>query len=252
MSAMLREPLTTNDLALLRKSFITPELAQQAGVFRVDSPGGAALVGSNGRGDYSGIVFPYRWPGEENPREYRLRRDHPDLEQQPDGMPPKEKNKYLSPPRRGNKLYFPPQIDPAELQNTQIPIIVVEGEKKCLALHRLSLECGEKFLPIGIAGVWSFRGVVGKDNDAKGARCDVKGVIPDFERIAWRGRTVKILFDTNVATNKLVKAARSRLRKELVARGAMVRFVDLPADSGVNGVDDLLASEGHRLCAWSY
>lgn len=58
-------------------------------------------------------MFPYQWPGESKPREYRLRRDHPDLEKQPDGLSPKENAKYLSPPGRGNKLYLPPQIDPA-------------------------------------------------------------------------------------------------------------------------------------------
>jgi hypothetical protein len=79
--------LTANDLAALHKSYITPDLAKQAGIFRVDSREGAALVGRNGRGDYSGIVFPYHWPGESKPREYRLRRDHPDLEKQPDGLP---------------------------------------------------------------------------------------------------------------------------------------------------------------------
>src|SRR6476660_5454975 len=128
-------PLTASDLAGLEASFITPELAQQANIFRVDSHQGALLIGRNGRGDYSGIVFSYHWPGEENPREYRLRRDHPDLEAQPDGLPPKEKAKYLSPPGRANKLYFPPQIDPADLEDTQVPIVIVEGEKKCLSLR---------------------------------------------------------------------------------------------------------------------
>jgi hypothetical protein len=236
--------LTMNDLATLAKSYITPDLAKQAGIFRVNSHEGAALVGRNGRGDYSGIVFPYQWPGESKPREYRLRRDHPDLEKQPDDLPPKEKAKYLSPPGRGNKLYFPPQIDPADLENAELPIVIVEGEKKCLALHRLSVESGERFLPIGIAGVWSFRSVVGKENDAKGSRRDVKGIIPDFDRIVWKGRTVKIVFDTNVATNKSVKAARAVLSKELLHRGAVAYFVDLPTDLGVNGVDDLLAAKG--------
>src|SRR5688572_17161713 len=90
MHAMPREPLTTTDLNSLQNRFITPELAQEAGIVGVDAQGGAELVGRNGGGDYSGIVFPYYWPGEDNPREYRLRRDHPDLEQQPDGLPPKE------------------------------------------------------------------------------------------------------------------------------------------------------------------
>src|SRR6185369_3074407 len=131
---------------------------------------------------------------------------------------PKEKAKYLSPPGRGNILYFPPQIDPADLDNTEIPIVIVEGEKKCLALRRLSLESGELFLPIAIAGVWSFRGVVGKDNDAKGARRDVKGIIPDFNRIQWAGRNVGILFDSNVHTNESVRAARDNLSRELKRR----------------------------------
>jgi hypothetical protein len=121
---------------------------------------------------------------------------------------------------------------------------MVEGEKKCLALHRLSVESGERFLPIAIAGVWSFRGVVGKANDAKGARRDVKGTIPDFDRIVWKRRTVNILFDANVATNNSVKAARNALSKELTRRGAVPRFVELPTESGVNGIDDLLAIEG--------
>lgn len=236
--------LTANDLAALHKSYITPDLAKQAGIFRVDSHEGAALVGRNGRGDYSGIVFPYLWPGDGKLREYRLRRDHPDLEQQPDGLPPQEKAKYLSPPGRGNKLYFPPNIDPADLAHVELPIVIVEGEKKCLAMRRLSLESGEKFLPIGLAGVWSFRGVVSKENNAKGARRDVKGIIPDFDRIVWKGRTVNILFDTNVATNESVKHARIALSKELRRRGAIVQLVDLHTDLGVNGVDDLLVTEG--------
>src|SRR6266545_2871238 len=79
--------LTTEDLNALEKCFITPELAEQARLFRVDSPRGAHLVGRNGRGDYSGIAIPNVWPGEDSPREYRLRRDRPDLEEKADGTP---------------------------------------------------------------------------------------------------------------------------------------------------------------------
>lgn len=48
----------------------------------------------------------------------------------------------------------------------------------------------------------------------------------------------------NVATNNSVKAARNALSKELKRRGAVTRFVELPTELGVNGVDDLLATEG--------
>lgn len=57
--------LTTDDLARLAKCGITREVAEQALLRRVESPEGAVLVGRNGSGDYSGIVFPYVWPGED-------------------------------------------------------------------------------------------------------------------------------------------------------------------------------------------
>jgi len=52
------EPLTDGDLSRLQASWITPELAEQANIGRVDSLTGEQLVGRNGNADYSGIVFP--------------------------------------------------------------------------------------------------------------------------------------------------------------------------------------------------
>lgn len=240
--------LTTRDLAALERSFITSELAAQAGLFRVDTIDDARLVGRDGaRGDYAGIVFPNVWAGETAPREYRLRRDHPDLEQQPDGTI-KEKAKYLSPPGRGNMLYFAPGTLPEHLADASLPVVITEGEKKTLALYRLAHDKTEgsppRFLAVGVSGVWNWRGTVGKTHDEKGARRDVKGVIADFDRIAWQGRIVHIIYDANVATNESVSAARRELSKELKRRGAKVRLVDLPQEAGINGIDDLLAAHG--------
>lgn len=242
---MQYEALTPHDLAMLKSSFITPELAEQAGLFRVDSLQGAELVGRNGRGDYSGIAFPYFWPGAHSPREYRLRRDHPDLEQQADRSI-KEKGKYLSPPGRSSQLYFMRGTEPNWLTDSNLPVVLTEGEKKTIALHHLAFhkQSSPRFLPIGLAGVWNWRGRVGKATDAQGARQDVKGIIPDFDRITWSRRVVYIIFDANTATEESVRAARHALAKELTRRTADVRFVDLPAIVGVNGVDDLLGAEG--------
>jgi len=239
------DSLTPQDLAALEQCFINRELAEQAKLFRVDSPRGAELVGRNGRGNYSGMVFPYYWPGEDKPREYRLRRDEPDLEQQADGSI-KEKGKYLSPPGRCSQLYFVPGTPADWLSNVTLPITLTEGEKKAIALHRLAFldQPTPRFLPIGLAGVWNWKGIVGKTTDKRGARRDVKGVIADFDRIAWKGRFVYIIFDANVATNESVKSARRELEKELKRRGAEVRLVDIPASQGVNGVDDLLGADG--------
>ena len=132
------------------------------------------------------------------------------------------------------------------LKNAELPVALVEGEKKTLAVHRLSFHniASMRFLPIGVSGVWNWRGIVGKSSDERGARQDVRGPIPDLDRIVWQGRTVYIIFDANVCSNESVRAARLGLAKELKRRGADVRFVDLPVTENVNGVDDLLAIRG--------
>jgi hypothetical protein len=246
---MNKQSLTDADLRLLSASFISPELAQSAGIFRVDSYDGGLIVGRNGNADYAGIIFPYFLPGNANKREYRLRRDNPDLERRPDGTI-KEKAKYLSPPGRSNLLYFVAMTDPDWLADASLPICITEGEKKTLALWELTWKglsdsaLTPRFLPIGLSGVWNWRGTVGKTENAKGQRQAVKGVIPDFDLIKWEKRVVYLVFDTNVKTNEKVQAARRELSKELTRRGAVVRFVDLPEMAGVNGVDDLLALKG--------
>lgn len=226
-------------------SYITPEWIERAGIYRVDHETGADKVGRKPKAGqfYQGVVIPYFWPGETRPREFRLRRDVPDYEQEPDGSR-KEKNKYLTPPGRGNMAYFPPGADPAWLEDHMIETIIVEGEKKALALSRYFAERGEKVLVIALPGVWNFRGKVGIERGPQGERVTVKGVIADIERVVWRGRRVRILFDANAVTNQSVNAARRVLAIELIKRGAFVRLLDLEPEEDVNGVDDFLGKHG--------
>ncbi|HEX8173977.1 MAG TPA: DUF3854 domain-containing protein [Pyrinomonadaceae bacterium] len=246
---MNKQSLTDADVRLLATSFISPALALSAGIFRVDTYNGGLIVGRNGNADYSGLVFPYFLPDEPCPREYRLRRDNPDLEQKSDGTI-KAKAKYLSPPGKGNLLYFVPMTSSEWLTDSTLPICITEGEKKTLALWELSWHGlpdaapTPSFLPIGLSGVWNWRGTVGKADNEKGQRQDVKGVIPDLDLIKWKGRIVYILFDVNVKTDDSVQAARRELSKELTRRGAVVLFVELPELDSINGVDDLLALKG--------
>jgi hypothetical protein len=60
---------------------------------------------------------------------------------------------------------------------------------------------------------------------------------------------VLIVFDTNVLTDDSVNAARRELAAEIRRRKGKVRWVDLPAIQGVNGVDDLLAKCGPDFVA---
>jgi Domain of unknown function (DUF3854) len=238
------EPPTPGDLENLRKSFISERAAGRAGIRRVSSLQGRDLVGQKGSRDFAGLVFPNVWPGENSPREMRLRRDWPELEYDGTSGQSKPKNRYLSPPGRGNLLYLPHGTPSEWLSDTAIPAFITEGEKKALALDELFEMKLLKALAIGLPGVWSFRGTIGKDTGPNGERLDVKGVIPDVERIAWTDRTVVVVYDANVKSNPSVRAARLHLSLELKRRGAKVGWVDLPDRPGVNGVDDLLALDG--------
>lgn len=240
----MENKLTENDYRMLERSWISSELADAAGIRRVTSFEGGQMVGRNGSSDYAGLIFPYIWPGEAKVRDYRLRRDHPELEYRLNGIM-REKQKYLSPPGRSNLLYFPCDIDPAILNDACIPVILVEGEKKALALRSLASWNALKlrFLPVGLSGVWNWRGTVGKEPGQNGVARAVKGPIPDLDRIVWKNRRTIIIFDSDVNRNSDVERARKALASELERRGADVLVVNLPDLPNLEktGADDFLA-----------
>jgi hypothetical protein len=244
-------PLTATDMSRLEASWISDDLIQAAGIQRVDSETGGQLVGRNGRGDYAGLIIPYKQPWDpKNTVLQVLRRDHPDFETV-DGKV-KEKGKYLVAPGSPQRLYFGPSVSSVMLADISIPVLLVEGEKKTLAASRLAWhglsDTAEKplFVAIGLRGVYGFRGRVGKETAPDGSRVDVSGVIPDFARVAWKARRVFIWFDANIRTHRQVKQARQDLTLELEGRGARVHWVNWPTDtpSQVNGPDDFLAIVG--------
>ena len=61
----LRNTLTDRDRRWFESSFITSDLANEAGIVRVDTISGAELIGRQPKAgaNYAGLVFPYRWPG---------------------------------------------------------------------------------------------------------------------------------------------------------------------------------------------
>ena len=169
-------------------------------------------------------MIPYYRPGEAHPITYRLRRDRPEVVEGKNGSL-KPKDKYLSAPGDRNRLYVPPGVTPEHLADAKMPIVIVEGEKKALALWRLANHKSDqpRFIPVAIAGVWSWRGTVGKTGGPNGERLDVKGPIGDLKRIPWNGRTVFIIFDSNVHANHSVFAARKGIARYLTVNGAAVR-----------------------------
>jgi Domain of unknown function (DUF3854) len=177
------EPLTDADYANLGRRWIDEQLADTARIRRVDSDTGHLLMSRRDHGSYEGLAIPYFLPGEVRIREWRLRRDHPGLEYK-DGKP-KERGKYLSPPGRKNMIYFVPGTPLDMVKAVATPVILTEGEFKTLALwHLANHESNSpRFLPLGLPGVWNWRGTVGKAPGPNGDRRDAKGVIPDFDLV---------------------------------------------------------------------
>jgi putative DNA primase/helicase len=238
------DPLTSRDLAALGKRWIDRATAQRQYLRRVNSLDGGEAIGKNGAGNYAGVLIANVWPGSDYIREYRLRRDHPDIE---NGKP----KRYLAPPGRGNLLYFPVGTDPAWLSNPQLPIVITEGEFKTIALDRLArhgVATGQlpRFLAVGLSGVWNWKGTVGKANDAEGHRIDVKGPISDLQRLLWDDRRVLILFDADLEEKDSVRIAREMFTRELRSRAAQVSWFRWPEDrpAEAKGIDDLLAAIG--------
>jgi predicted P-loop ATPase len=236
-------PLAASDLAALEARWITPDLAAAAQLRRVDAATGRALTGQK-RGDYAGIVLPYLRPDGEATGYYRIRRDCPDLELHA-GNTTKVTRKYVGPPERGSRLYFAPGATKEQAADVNLPVLIVEGEFKTLAAARLAVYGADspRFLPVGIGGVWNWRGIIGKEGGPSGERLTVKGPIPDFDLIDWKGRRVSIAFDADIKDKSQVRHARRMLRDELAIRGAHVAFLEWPMDDG-KGLDDWLAKAG--------
>ncbi len=146
--------LNEDDYRGLGQSWITPELADLAMLRRVDAIEGREVIGQKGNRDCAGLVIPYYWPGEPSPFNYRVRRDNPEWEEGKGGQL-KPKRKYLGPPGGANRIFIPPGVTLEQLEDTAFPIVIVEGEKKALALSRLANHETEtlRLIPIAIAGV---------------------------------------------------------------------------------------------------
>lgn len=232
--------LSESDYADLANRWIDRVWAIAAKLRRFTHLEGKELVGG-GKGDYAGTGIPYIVPGEEHPVTWRLRRSNPEI----DIATRKPQRKYISASQDRNHLYFPPLLTPAHLQDTSLPLIFTEGEFKALALRRLaSLEVDTpRFVPIGLSGVWNFRGTVGIEINEHGTRVPVKGVIPDFARLALRERKVILMYDADSVRNGKVRAARHALNVYLRTCGAHVGILEWPLEEG-KGPDDWLATVG--------
>jgi putative DNA primase/helicase len=224
--------LDNGHLDELRGSGLTDATIQAAGLHSADGDEIADILGWQEKaGPWGrGWVIPYRQNGDAEPALCRVKLDHPRHDKAGDPI------KYEAPLRAPIRVYFPPGVCDA-LRDPGTPIMLTEGEKKALA----AAQCG--FACIAIPGVWTFgtkraRRQTGK---ATGPRL----LIEDLDTIAWNGRQVYVVFDSDAADKPEVRAAENTLAEILQGRGATVRVVRLPKfGDGKVGLDDFLVHHG--------
>lgn len=168
--------LSSDHRDALQKRGLTDETIEQAGLWSASPDEVRAILGFN-PSNSGGLVIPCFHPLTGAIRMNRVRPNIPPLI---DGKPAK----YLSPRGAGNLLYFPPSCG-ERLKDTKELLYITEGEFKTLAAWQAGLLC------VGVIGVWGWRG--------KGLNGQSQP-IPDLDLISWQGRTVTIVYDSDVAT----------------------------------------------------
>ena len=120
--------------------------------------------------------------------------------------------KYLQPKGCAPRLYFPAFTLRDGLTDGR-PLWCIEGEKKSLAVAQLGLPA------VGFCGVegWHVRG-----------SCLL---LPDFDNLLLRDRTVELVPDGDVRSNPNVALAVRRFAYALQGRGARPRLVVLPDEA---------------------
>ena len=241
--------MSLTDRQALAERWIDDETAAEAMLRRVNSLDGGALVGRNGAGNWAGIAIPNVFPGADYIREYRLRRDEPEVELG------KVRRKYMQPSGRRALVYFPVGTDPAWLADPGMPLVITEGEFKAIALMRLArhnfldpskpLEI-PRWLVCGLPGVNNYHSKVGRELQPDGSWKDVTGWHPDLEHVRLDERVALVVFDADVEVKDQVWWAQLGLTRDLRARGAQPAGFVWPPDTPpqAKGIDDLLAHWG--------
>lgn len=139
--------------------------------------------------------------------------------------------RYGQVPDTVNEIYFPPlSINWHDVAlDIEVPILITEGEKKAAAACKWGLAC------IGLGGVWCFQ-----------STRSALPLLPGFNWIKWKGRTVYICYDSDAETNSDIVKAELRLAQRLVELGAAVMICRIKHTdtSSKLGLDDYLVLHG--------
>ncbi|MHB1287521.1 MAG: phage/plasmid primase, P4 family [Leptospirales bacterium] len=141
--------------------------------------------------------------------------------------------KYETPIHARNVLDVHPASQ-KQIANPDEPLFITEGIKKGDALASLGLTA------ISLSGVWNWRG-----KNSQGGSV----ALSDWEDLALKGRDIRIVFDSDAASNDSVLRAEKRLAQFLEGRGGVVKILRIPPGpcGEKQGIDDYLADGGDIL-----
>ena len=161
-----------------------------------------------------------------------------------DGKPAKYLQKSGTKPR----IFTHPRV--RELLNEkeeQLPILITEGEKKCLKATQEFFFNEPYLLPISFGGVWNWRTHRSVINEKTKETEYRKGVISDLEDLILLNKLVYICFDSDIVVNTQVADAESELATYLISRGVLkVASIRIPYTGEKEGLDDYLISKGNE------
>lgn len=210
MNAPAITKLLPHHVECLAKSGLTPDDAARYGIRSASRAEGRGILGFDPGGD--GLLFasPSLNGGESS---YQFKPDKPFTDREGRTV------KYLSPKAAGNHLQVPEDLlERGVPQDTGIPLLITEGRKKALKATKEGFPC------VSLSGVWCWR--------IRDAVTGESRPIADLDLVAWEGRIVYITFDSDATTKPEVRQAEAALAAELQRRGAVVRVVRLPGDTG--------------------
>lgn len=157
---------------------------------------------------------------------------------------PTGKPKFKAPTASGSRPYFSPLIPKGYLNNTNIPLVFIEGPIKVDSCYQ-HIPAG--FCFVGLTGTWNTkdrRDTSGIWNESNGTR-----LLPELKEIPLRGRQVIILFDSDIEDNISVDKAASDIANWTRQHGAQPYRCQIPSepDGSKNGADDFLVRHGAQL-----
>lgn len=199
--------LCTHHLAHLKESGLSLDLIRERGYKSVLGRKVLEDLGySKAQRRIPGLLIPLHAPdGSEAGVVYRP--DSPRLNNKDKAV------KYEGVPNSSQRLDVPKRCHP-QRGDPGVEAWITEGAKKADALASRGV------FSINLSGVWGFKG-----RNELGASV----LLADFDLIAWKGRRVYIVFDSDVTTKHQVRKALERLEAHLVRMGARVTVLLLPS-----------------------